>query len=65
MSFGDAEDMEKTYGNILSVVLLRNMSIIKKRYVIQPPACLRIKNVKTAYIDDFPAISKPDNPKIY
>lgn len=47
-----------------SVVVLGNMNIIKKRRVAQLVVGLRIRNLKTAYIDDFPSISNMDNPKV-
>lgn len=64
MSFGANEDIEELYGNTLSVVVLGNTDIIKKRDVIQPPTSLRIRNDKTTYIVDFPVISKLDNPEV-
>lgn len=36
MKLGSSEDMKMIYGNILSVVVLGNMNIIKKKYVIHP-----------------------------
>ena len=43
ITFGVIEDMEETYGNILSTDVLGNMNIINKKDVIQPHGSLMIK----------------------
>lgn len=64
MNLGVNEDMEIIYGNILSVDVLGNMNIIKKKDVIHPPSILMIRNDNIEYIYDFPVISKMDNPEV-
>lgn len=47
------QDLEETYGNILSVVVLGNMNIINKKGVVNPGASLWIRNDGTAYLMMF------------
>lgn len=57
-------DLEETYGNILSTVVLRKMNIIKKKDVVKPEESLSLKSGKTTYLEDFPFISKLENLEI-
>lgn len=56
------QDLEESYGNIMSAAILGHMNIIKKMEVVKIEAGLRIRSGKTAYLDDFLVISKMDNP---
>lgn len=58
------QDLEETYGNIISTTVLRNMNIIKKKDVVKSNESLCIKSGKTYYLEDFPNISKMDNIKV-
>lgn len=54
--------LEETYGSILSGAILSNMKIISKKAIVQPEAGLKIRNTNVAFIDDYPIISKMNNP---
>lgn len=55
------QDLEESYGNIMSASIQGHMKIIKKKDVVKPEASLSIKSGKIAYIKDFPVISNLDN----
>lgn len=58
------QDLEETYGNIPFVDVLGNMNIIKMNDMVKSEESISIRSGKTAYIKDFPFISKMDNPKV-
>lgn len=60
---GTTQNLEGSYGIILSTVVLGHMKIIEKKDVVKPEASLRIRSSKTTYIEDFPVIYKLDNKK--
>lgn len=64
LNLGVKEYMEMIYGYILLVAILGNMNIIKNKDVIYPLSSLRIRNDNTKYINDFPSISKIENPEV-
>lgn len=58
------QDLEESYGNIMSTKVLSHMKIIKKNEVVIPEASLSIKSGKPSYLKDFPFISKLENPEV-
>lgn len=54
-------DMEEKFENILFGSIIGNMKIISKKVIVKLETDLRIRNAKSAYIDDYPVISKMDN----
>lgn len=61
---GSTQDSDKSFGSIISDVVLGNMKIIRKKDVVKPEAGLRIISAKSTYIKDFPMISKLENLKV-
>lgn len=57
------QDLEESYGSILSVGVISNMNIIKNKNMVKSEASFNIISGKTTYIEDFPFISKMDNPR--
>lgn len=55
------DDLEETHGNILSTSIMDNMKLLKKDKMVISEVPLKVRNVKSAYLEDFPMITKPDN----
>lgn len=63
-SLSDNEDLEEIYRNILSTSILVNMNIKKKCEVIASKIPFSIKCTNFVYIEDYPVITKMDNPEV-
>ncbi|CAI8597128.1 unnamed protein product [Vicia faba] len=64
MNYGPTKVLEGSYRNIISSTILRNMRLILKKEVVQLAHPLKVRNTIITFIDDFPYISKHNNPEV-
>lgn len=60
----DNEDLEEIHGNIICASYLDNMKLLKKSEVVVSKDPLKVRCTKTDYLEDYPMITKHDNPKV-
>lgn len=60
----DNEDLEESYGNILSAYVLDNTKMKNKCDIVASNIPLFVRSTNSNYLEDYPIIAKMDNPEV-